>query len=734
MDVVRRFSLLATAGLLGIAVMLGWVSARPSMSPSSANQLAAATAYFDSTIVLARNAQPRGARGDALTVGLGYLERSRIGLGSPFRLADEALNDPRIDPWMSSRIAWALLGRLRRGEAYVIDPSVMDGSGPWSRAGHGATGSAHVALIERAIASAPDPRVGELTVRLAYNVASGKGTTSAASAGIASEVAALVRDRALAQADLRDLLSEASQRHEDVMTMLVARRADRSFRVERPPLAPLTSEQRIRAMNDVPALVAAIDTLDRVVVVARDSGASAPLLGGRFAGRLQAIGEKRPPIAQIVVSVRTQQRADLAATNEETLVAEWTRIALADDSTRRAPALALLASAVAMRGFAQETPWFVGDPGPEIADVAAEFGLGEISFARSVPAAWRPYYLRELRDGLRDMQGVFPALSLAGLNVAFGTADLPDSALAMHNPRTRTLQLNVAASSGTLAHELAHDLDWQTSRRMFAVAGGYSTDRAMREQRGALATSVRGLAEARSMRPMQSATATAQLPDRPAELFARGADWFTASTLAQRGRTNGFLTAVQDATLPGYAAGAPTAIGVAGASSLVNAIDQMTFVPDSVQIAFKALWADASVIDPVLLVRRVLATPPGRMAYAPRNSPAALLPPARSSLCSTDASPEGRAREQLLMLAVDARANGIAVRRARYRFGGMRVEWANGILGTPPWDTRPSETMIALLRGAIIGELRASSADQGVVPAVPASFRSNAASCSVIAR
>lgn len=699
------------------------------MSPSAAGQLAAATSYFDSTIVLARNARPRGARGDQLTVSLGYLERLRAGLASPFRLADEALHDPRLDATMSNRVAWALLGRVRRGDSYVIDGSTLDGTGPWSRDGHGATGAAHLALIERAVSNASDPRVGELSVRLAYAIAAGKGEISASGAGVASDVATLVRDRLLSQSDVRDLLADASERHEDVMTMLVARRAARVFRVEQPPLVPLTPEQRIEAMNDVPALVSAIDTLNRVATPSRH-GAAAPLMGPYFADRLEILGEERPPIAQVIVTLRGQQRAGVEATNEETLAASWARVSAADDSTRRAPALAVLASAVALRSFAQEAPWFPGDAGPTVSDVGAEFGLGEISFSHTVPSEWRPYFLRELRNGLRDMEDVFPALSVAGLNVSFGTSDLPDSALAMHDPRTRTLRLNIFASSGTLAHEVAHDLDWQTSRRLFATAGGYSTDRAVREQRGALATSVRGLAEARSMR---STSAGAPLPDRPAELFARGADWFTASTLALRGRTDGFLTAVQDASLPGYAAGAPTAIGTAGASSLVSAIDQMTFIPDSVRAAFESQWADASIIDPVLAVRRVLATPTGRMGYTPRNSPIALLPPATSSLCLEGSTPEAKARERLLMLAVDARAEGIAKRRARYRFG-VKGEWGNGLLGVPPWDAKPSEAVIATVRNALILELRSSSADQGVVPAVPASFRSNAASCSAIAR
>ena len=84
------------------------------------------------------------------------------------------------------------------------------------------------------------------------------------------------------------------------------------------------------------------------------------------------------------------------------------------------------------------------------------------------------------------MQSVLPGFFANGLRVEFGVAGLPDSVLAMHDPRTRTLRLSIFTSAGTLAHELAHDLDWQATRRLFTGVGGYSTDRAMREERSSL--------------------------------------------------------------------------------------------------------------------------------------------------------------------------------------------------------------------------------------------------------
>ncbi|HEX4681369.1 MAG TPA: hypothetical protein VH277_01600 [Gemmatimonadaceae bacterium] len=708
MDVVRRYSLLASASLLGLVAMLGAVSTRPPMSASAATRLALGTRYFDSTVVLARTAAPRGARGDALTVSLGYLERLRVGAGDPFRLADEALHDPRVDPWLGERVSWALLGRTLRGDAYVIDPLVFLGAD-----GREAPAEAQLALIERTVRGASDPRAGELAVRLAYLIAAGKGVVNGATVEVATEAAALVRDRELAARDVRTLLADASERREDVMTLLAERRASRAFEVERPALSPIGSDLRIEAMNAVPGIVRALDTLDRIHVTPT-SAARVSILNARFASRLAALGREEPPRAQVVVTERSRGVRGVPPTNEETLVAK-AALVQGEDSTNRAERLGLLASVVALRTYAQSTPWFVGDPGPDDMDLAAEFGLAGVSFSRSVPDAWRPYFRRELQASLRDMAVVFPAASFAGLRVSFGTSDLPDSALAMHDPRTRTLQLDVFTSSGTVAHELSHDLDYQTSRMLFA-AGGYSTDRAMTEKRGPLAASVRGLANARLMRPVGASSGA--MSDRPAELFARGSDWFVASMLALHGRNNGFLTAVQDASIAGYAAGLPSAVGLAGSSSLLATLDQMTFVPDSARAAFESEWSDPAVVDPTLVIRRVLETPISWRSIWQGRASRTPLPPAPLSACLDETTPESRARSRLFMLAVDARAQGVVARRLRYR----------------PMMVGNVQELTDAARAAIVSEVRGAMGSQGVVPAAPASFRSTVTSCSTISR
>lgn len=735
MDVVRRTSLLVSGGLLAVVALIGSIRGRQAMNDGTATQLAASTRYFDSTIVLARNARPQGVRGDALAVALTYLERLRLGLASPFLLVDEALADPRLDYATHTRVAWALLGRLQRGDAYVIDPAVLDGVGPWTPDGQGTTGAAHLDLIERAIRSASDPRAGELAVRLAYMIAAGEGSVSPSSVGIATEVAALVRDRFLAEQDLHALLDDARQQRADVMTMLVGRRVSHELEVEQPALAPLDAALRTEAMDQVPAIVRALDTLDRAREPKVTPRANASVLGEAFARRAQTLAAFRPPSAQVIVTLRSHPQSGFFATNDESLAAAYAPLSFGVDSSRRVPALAVLSSAVALRTRAQTTPWFVGDVTPTTADLAAEFGLADVSFATSVPAQWRPYFLRELADGLRDMQQVFPALSVSGLRVKFRVESLRDSALALHDPRTRTLELSIATSGGTLAHELSHDLDWQTARRLFADGRGYSTDRAMADQRGPLASSVSQLAaEARLVR-WYTGGPSAVPGDRPAEVFARSADWFVASALALHGRSNGFLTAVQGPMLPGYAAGPPVAVGAAGTGSLLSAIEQMTYVPDTLRASFEAAWADANVVDPVVMVRRVLETPVSWRGLWQRIGAASVnLPAIMGPACLPATTPEARARERLLMLAIDARARGAAMRRARYYPSSLRSDWARALLHTPPWRSDLEETLLDGLRSSVLTELMNEPTAQGVVPVVPVVFRSAGTSCASSSR
>jgi hypothetical protein len=217
-------------------------------------------------------------------------------------------------------------------------------------------------------------------------------------------------------------------------------------------------------------------------------------------------------------------------------------------------------------------------------------------------------------------------------------------------------------------------------------------------------------------------------------LFARSADWFVASMLALQGRSNGFLSAVEDPLLAGYAAGAPAAVGTVGVTSLLDALDQMTYVSDTARATFAAAWADPETLDPTILVRRVLETPVAwRFAWA-RPNRAALPSSLQPVVCSLGSSAEAKARRHLLSLAVDARARGALMRRAKFFPASMRYDWVNSVIGSAPWNHELGDALEASFRMSVVNDLSMALSAQGVVPLVPAIFRSSDASCSAIER
>src|SRR5207248_4325497 len=155
-------------------------------------------------------------------------------------------------------------------------------------------------------------------------------------------------------------------------------------------------------------------------------------------------------------------------------------------------------------------------------------------------------------------------------------------------------------------------LDWQTARTRLAVRGTYSTDRAARDGRsgdalGTLRASVRGLTAAR---PRSAASSGAV--ERPAELFARGVDWYVAAALAATGggRSNGALSAVQDEALPGYAGVVPPEAGDGVADALVRLLGDMTIVPPATRDRFLDRYGVAGAPGALTLVRSAAGTMP----------------------------------------------------------------------------------------------------------------------------
>src|SRR3954468_812260 len=736
----RRLSLLVTATLLAVVSTYGWLRAGSDLSGDAAAHMRRAATYYDSVIVLARATPDRALPDSTTTVALGYLERLRLGLGSPFRLVDFALSDPRLDDSTRSRVAWALLARLRRGDAYVIDSAVATAFGSQGR------GAEQLALIQRTIERACDPRVAELSVRLAFALAASEQTIAEQGDLVATQVAALVRDRVLARADLRDLLHDSDVRHLDPLAELVRRRRARVFTVEEPPAAQLDESLQSEALAAVPKLLDSIRAVR--VATAQPSTAESPLLGTASANRLAALGAAQPPEPPVAVTVRTHRSLILGvdpspetrrlraqfvsyATNAETLAAEYDLLAASGDSVRPAGALAVLGAATSLRAMAQEEPWFPGAPAPSAADLRAEFGLAGVSFDRDVRAEWQPYYLRMIGTSLRDVQRVLSGYSVAGLRITVSVGGLPDTILALHDPATRTIRMSTYSSSGTLAHELAHDLDWQAARSLYA-GSGYSTDRAVREQRGPLAASMRDLAAARVVRRGGSQPTE----ERPAEVFARSVDWLVAVSLAREGRSDGYLTAVQDAALTGYTTVSPVSMIFGAARPLVDAIEEMTYLSEPVRDGFLAQWSDPRAVDPYLLVRHVLSLPLQRRRIVVSPSPLDDDPLSLTSngvaTCAEhgDLPPELRARQGLIDLALDARALGMARMRAHWFDRDSRPGWANSVLGAAPWSTVPGDLAVRRIRAFLVSQLDAVRGGDQLRFAVPSIFLPSASSCS----
>src|SRR4051812_44884845 len=103
-------------------------------------------------------------------IAWGYVERLRLGLESPFRLVDAASRDQRLSADQRRTVASALLAHIMRGETSQPDASALDGIGPVVN-GAAVTGEQHRRLIRAAVATARDPRVAELAVRTAYELA-----------------------------------------------------------------------------------------------------------------------------------------------------------------------------------------------------------------------------------------------------------------------------------------------------------------------------------------------------------------------------------------------------------------------------------------------------------------------------------------------------------------------------------------------------------------------------------
>jgi len=269
--------------------------------------------------------------------------------------------------------------------------------------------------------------------------------------------------------------------------------------------------------------------------------------------------------------VASRERFVEKAVSEERFAAEYALV-LRDVPAGRAPARTALAAAVALRAYAQEPVWFPGFPAPSVEELERRYGLGEIRFAAGVPSAWRPWYCRAIDLALLDLRRVLPALDLTGLRVLVTSDPLRPGTLALHDPRRRRVILPALSGLGTVAHEIAHDLDWQVALRAWGIRGDYASDGAIGAPVDPLAFRLGELAA--SLAGVNRSGAPGEHPDRLADVFARSIDWFVAASLAAQGRSNGYLTSIQDEVLTGHGTARAPESGAA-AEALLGILDEV---------------------------------------------------------------------------------------------------------------------------------------------------------------
>ncbi|HEY7896618.1 MAG TPA: hypothetical protein VIC24_17065 [Gemmatimonadaceae bacterium] len=730
-----HFSRVRALVVLGALVLVAGACERIAVGPQIAGQLRSGRAYAERLIAHPPSQMLSGADSEHV-VALGYLERQRLGLGGPFRLIDYALGDPRLAVASRDSVAWALLARTLDGNADHVNPIALDSLTDSVSLVSAPDGEQQYALIDRTIRDAHDPRAGELAVRLAYTLAAAEHRLRSDAPHIAAQAAALVRDRELAKRDVNDLLRAAWRDDADPLALLQAWRRERRFRVEQPLMERLPPDVELEAMRLTPGLQDELRKASGQPLKEIQFDSSASLLG-LAAGQLErlALGHARPPETPVVVAMWTH-RDDLLrqpggesgahtarmrflyrSRGEEGFAAERSLVA------QQAPGIAVarttLAAAVALRAYAQETPWYPGDPAPTDAQLTDRYGLTAVTFDGSVPVAWRPYYRAMLGSALADLDRVLPSLDLTGLRIHFGENPLRGVALALHDPVHRIIYLPSATSAGTIAHEIAHDLDWQAAERRYAVRGDYATDRAVRDARGGqLAASLRGLT---------AASLTAVDPDdrdvlsmRPTEVFARSVDWFVAVSLAREGRMNGYLSSVQDDLFTGYVTVTPPDVTGEAGSALVSVLDDVAPPPRSTRDWYLTRYGPGRVLTPYDLVRRVLQVPLDTTGIDSSASLASLVAPVRGVRDSVIAIVDGgrcgnaagdreqqltAARRRLVELAARARASGIMRERGTALAAEDAWRWAM----LAPYGTARAEVAGALLGGSIESAL----ADRG---------------------
>ncbi|HEX7240514.1 MAG TPA: hypothetical protein VF263_09625, partial [Longimicrobiaceae bacterium] len=555
---------------------------------------------------------------------------------------------------------------------------------------------------------------------------------------LAASAAALLRDRELARRDALRLLAHAGETGRHPFRLVAAWRTARRMEVEAPPAAPRSGDIETAAAEMAGPL------LDEVRTLVADLRAGDPVLqpglSPAVARRLGALALGRNPAPDAPVRItldrygpellREAERAGRRdgmerflrdARTEESFAAGYALLAAAAGPDRPLLARVALEVAVALRPFAQERVWPPGLPAPTAAELTRRFGIAAVEFGPEVPHAWHPFHRHALADALADLQQVLPGLDLRGARFRFGRTGKEGSAVAIHDPHGRVVVLPPETGAGAIAHEVAHDLDWQAALRRYGRRAAYATDLAVRHGHAdRFAAAARGLPESPVPNLRADTTAQRRYARRPGETFARSVDGYVVTMLAQRGRSNGFLSSAQDEVLAGYGFSLLHDARGETAEALLPLLDVVSPVPVSTREEYLRLRGRGrlptlhDLVAPLVeresrhpLPRAGAVRPPSmaevaehgtavrrEVAEAARERDAVLRAWAKAR-CAHPLRAHGAASDtvarRLVAAAADARVRGIVLRHARaLGFAGvpdwLRAEWTRAEVRPPVPD------------------------------------------------
>lgn len=355
----------------------------------------------------------------------------------------------------------------------------------------------------------------------------------------------------------------------------------------------------------------------------------------------------------------------------------------------------------------------------------SQFGV-TVTFDAATRSGWRPFLQRTLELAIIDMRRVLPGFDPHGLRVHFGTSPLGDRALALHDPTRRIIYFPPTSHAGVMAHEFAHDLDWQAAKREYGGSGWYRTDHALRQSVDQLAGALRQMASATRG---DSLSARMMGVARPTEVLARNVDWFVSASLAREGRVNGHLSAAQDPVLTGYASAITPEAARAGGSATLRALDGLTTVPSVTRSWFSDLYGADRRLTVHEAVRRVLEAPLGRINLDDRTSfkpwePQSIdrrfgaLSGSGSWACLVDGFAgrvdDAGAIRAIIQYAAESRARGVLRQwtefaRQRPLASPPRLRALTGA----PWDPAIAAATLLEIRDAILWSALTSRRDTG---------------------